>query len=605
MAWRNLIGSALRRHPRAMLADSLCWAAALTAALWARLDFGDVRAWLPGLATVVAMALAAQLAVGIAHGPYGKNHRSGSVEEALDVAGTVVIVGLTVSLLVSLQSPPMVPRGVPIVATPIVVTLALGLRIAGRVSHTRLAAKNSTGRRAIVYGAGDGARLLLRSIALNPASSITPVALVDDDRAKQRLRVEGVPVRGTRDSIVRLAAELGADLLVVAIPSADGALLRAASQVAEDAGLEVLSLPSLSKLVGRVPTVGDLDRLDLADLLGRRPVVLDRERIDHSLSGRTVLVTGAGGSIGSELCRQVAKFGPARLFLLDRDESGLHATHLSLYGNGLLDDDSIVLANIRDPLALRRAFERTRPEIVFHAAALKHLPILETHAIEAWETNVLGTLNVLEAAAVAGVKTFVNISTDKAANPTSVLGYSKRLGERLTAEFAQAGHGRYVSVRFGNVLGSRGSVLHSFMSQIEHGGPITVTHPDVERFFMLIPEASQLVLQAATMGEGGEVMVLEMGDQIRIVDVARTLARRHSSKPIDIWYTGLRPGEKLREELFDDSETPEATDHPLVHQVVAERMDLDGVRDIAFTTDADARTWMATVARNELGLRHG
>src|SRR6478735_8654016 len=246
-----------------------------------------------------------------------------------------------------------------------------------------------------------------------------------------------------------------------------------------------------------------------------RPVQLDTTAIADQISGRRVLVTGAGGSIGSELCRQIARFGPSRLFMLDRDESGLQATEMTLSGHGLLDSDDLILADIRDPKALADAFERARPEVVFHAAALKHLPLLEAHPLEAWKSNVIGTLNVLTAAEAAGVSTFVNISTDKAANPTCVLGYSKRLAERLTADFARRAQCRYVSVRFGNVLGSRGSVVHAFTAQIEMGGPITVTHPDVHRYFMLIPEACQLVLEAASIGVDGEVMVLEMGEQVK------------------------------------------------------------------------------------------
>ena len=239
---------------------------------------------------------------------------------------------------------------------------------------------------------------------------------------------------------------------------------------------------------------------------------------------------------------------PAKLDLLDRDESGLQATQLSLVGHGLLDDDAVVLADIRDAARMAEVFAGYHADIVFHAAALKHLPLLEANPMEAWKSNVLGTLNVLEAAAEVGVGTFVNISTDKAANPSCMLGYSKRVAERLTAHFASREPGRYVSVRFGNVLGSRGSVVHAFTAQIERGGPITVTHPDVERYFMLIPEACQLVLQAASLGDDGDVIVLDMGEQVRIVDVAQTLIRMSGSRDIDIVYTGLRPGEKLAED---------------------------------------------------------
>ncbi|QIM21555.1 polysaccharide biosynthesis protein [Phycicoccus sp. HDW14] len=255
---------------------------------------------------------------------------------------------------------------------------------------------------------------------------------------------------------------------------------------------------------------------------------------------------------------------PERLVLLDRDESALHAVQLDLDGEGLLQNENIVLADIRDLSTLRRRFREHRPDIVFHAAALKHLPLLERFPAEAWQTNVLGTLNVLTAAEEVGVGTFVNVSTDKAADPTSVLGYSKRVAERLTAGFAERGDGRYLSVRFGNVLGSRGSVVPAFTAQIRRGGPVTITHPDVRRYFMLIPEACQLVMQAATMEAAGEVLVLDMGEQVKIVDLARTLISMSGQPDVEIAFTGLRPGEKLAEDLFGQADDHRVTTHELI-----------------------------------------
>ena len=279
-----------------------------------------------------------------------------------------------------------------------------------------------------------------------------------------------------------------------------------------------------------------------------------------------VLITGAGGSIGSELARQVFRLGPRKLILLDRDESELHGVQLSLYGSGLLDTDDMVLCDIRDEDALWAVFEKHRPEVVFHAAALKHLPMLERFPMEGWKTNVLGTYNVLRCAHEAGVGRFVNISTDKAADATSVLGQTKRLAERLTAWYADTHDLPYVSVRFGNVLGSRGSVLYTFRAQIERGGPITVTHPDVTRYFMTIPEACQLVLQAAVIGRPGDVLVLDMGEPVKIVDVAERLIAE-SGKDVEVQFTGLRHGEKLHEVLFSSYEEGTQSGHPLISQV--------------------------------------
>jgi FlaA1/EpsC-like NDP-sugar epimerase len=269
-------------------------------------------------------------------------------------------------------------------------------------------------------------------------------------------------------------------------------------------------------------------------------------------------------------------------------------------GHGLLDNDEVILADIRDLDTMRTVFQITRPDIVFHAAALKHLPLLETYPLEAWKSNVVGTLNVLTAAAEVGVGTFVNISTDKAANPTCVLGYSKRVAERLTADFARTESGRYVSVRFGNVLGSRGSVVPAFSAQIERGGPITVTHPDVERFFMLIPEACQLVLEAGSIGADGEVMVLDMGEQVKIVEVANTLIRLSGRHDIDIIYTGLRPGEKLAEDLFSIHEDGRATTNPLVTSVDVPKLDSALVRHLSMPTHETALAWMRQESSDRL-----
>jgi dTDP-glucose 4,6-dehydratase len=298
------------------------------------------------------------------------------------------------------------------------------------------------------------------------------------------------------------------------------------------------------------------------------------------LRGKKVLVTGAGGSIGSELCRQIAKYGPAELILLDHDETGLQGTQISISGHGLLNTDDVVLASIRDAESLRLIFEERQPEVVFHAAALKHLPMLEQYPDEAWKTNVLGTLNVLQAARAVGVTTFVNISTDKAANPTSILGHSKRVAEKLTAWAAQETGDRYLSVRFGNVIGSRGSMLPTFTALIEAGGPLTITHPDVTRFFMTIPEACQLVVQAGGIGRPAEVLILDMGEPVRILDVAQRMIDK-SGKDIAIVYTGLRPGEKLHEELLGDSELDRRPVHPkishaTVNAISPERLDKSG-----------------------------
>ena len=314
------------------------------------------------------------------------------------------------------------------------------------------------------------------------------------------------------------------------------------SNEARAVDLSVKVLPGLNSILGDAVGIRDLRDINITDVLGRAPVDTDIPAIAGYLAGRRVLVTGAGGSIGAELCRQIARFEPAALYMLDRDESALHGVQLSLTGQAMLDSDDVILCDIRDPEALQAVFGAARPEVVFHAAALKHLPMLEQYPEEAWKTNVLGTLNVLRAARDADVDAFVNISTDKAANPCSVLGYSKRIAERLTAGMAAGTRGTFLSVRFGNVLGSRGSVLTSFAEQVARGGPVTVTDPQVTRFFMMIPEACELVIQAAVLGEDGQALVLEMGDPVRIVEVAEQIIAMSGKPDAEIVFTGLRPG---------------------------------------------------------------
>jgi FlaA1/EpsC-like NDP-sugar epimerase len=312
--------------------------------------------------------------------------------------------------------------------------------------------------------------------------------------------------------------------------------------------------------------VGDIRPPTETDLLGRHVVDTDVDAIASYLTGRRVLVTGAGGSIGSELCRQISRFAPDSLVMLDRDESALHALQLRIEGRAMLDARELVVADLRDATRLREVFAEHQPQVVFHAAALKHLPLLEMHPSEAVKTNIGGTQNVLDAAASVGVERFVNISTDKAAGPISVLGYTKRICERLTAAATTASAGTYLSVRFGNVLGSRGSVLTSFHAQLDAGGPMTVTDPDVTRYFMTVEEAVQLVIQAGAVGRGGEALVLDMGEPVRIDDVARRLAAQ-APRPIEIVYTGLRPGEKLEESLLGPGEIDVRPSHPQISQV--------------------------------------
>ena len=580
-----------------VLFDAAIWFIAIYGATWLRLDFEHAPVFTKTTLIIAVAAVVGHLLVGAVVGPYKVGHQRGSFEETTDISRTVIITAGGLMVWAWIANPQVVPRSVPVIAGALAIVGMFAVRFLIRSWRSRHTASRENERRVVVFGAGDAGRRLLRSMMHDEQSGFFPVALLDDDKKKERLTIDGVRVRGTRHDIADVASKFDATALVVALPLAEAELIRELTDLAAAAGLDVLVLPPLRDIIGGQPTPYDLRDVKLEDLLGRQPISLDTTVIAEQITGRKVLVTGAGGSIGSELCRQIARFGPAKLFLLDRDESGLQTTQMSLTGEGLLQGDEVILGSIRNVDTLRRVFQLTRPDIVFHAAALKHLPLLETYPLEAWKTNVLGTLNVLTAAADAGVGTFVNISTDKAADPTCVLGYSKRVAERLTADFARTHPGRYVSVRFGNVLGSRGSVVHAFTAQIDRGGPITVTHPDVERFFMLIPEACQLVLEAASIGPDGEVMVLEMGQQVKIVDVANTLIRLSGRRDIDIIYTGLRPGEKISEHLFSLHEDRRPTSNPLVASVDVPSLGVDGLRSLNLPDHVAAADWMRQKTR--------
>ena len=448
----------------------------------------------------------------------------------------------------------------------------IGGRGAWRASHRFQARQHPGVARAIIMGAGDAGQRTITMLTTDSDPPFVPVALLDDDPAKAMVQHRHLRVSGNRHAIATTAAATGATALILAIPRGDPETFRELTELGEAAGLEVSILPTVAHLTRSPLRNTDIKPISEMDLLGRRSVETKVDEIAGYLTGRRVLVTGAGGSIGSELCRQIARFGPSSLIMLDHDESGLHAVELSLHGRAMLDTRNLVVCDIRDPGAIGDVFREHAPEVVFHAAALKHLPLLEMYPAEGFKSNVVGTLNVLRAAAALGVSTFVNISTDTAANPTSVLGLSKRVAERLTTSFgATSPSSTFVSVRFGNVLGSRGSVLQTFAAQIEQGGPITVTHPEVTRYFMTIEEAVQLVIQAGAIGGEG-ALILDMGTPVKIDDVAHRLAG-NADTPIEIVYTGLRAGEKMHEELIGHDETAVATTHPLITRASVPALD--------------------------------
>ena len=523
------------------------------------------------LIRVLPMVSVVQAVTGYIVGIYRRRWRYGSFDE---VKGLILSALITTIILWVIRffdtSVDAFPRSAIVAGGILGLFFTAASRYSWRLIREQLrrpSAQNST--KLIIYGAGEGGIQIVNTMLRNPNSQYLPVAFLDDNPKTHRLRISGVPVLGGRNEIAKVTQRTGASTLLIAIPSADSTVVNEIVEIARESKLNVKILPVVQSLDERQVGAEDIRDLTDEDLLGRRRVKINLDEISDYLVNRRVLVTGAGGSIGSELCRQLVRFNPSEIIMLDRDESALHEVQLSIYGRALLDTPQTVLADLRDERAINEVFDSRKPQVVFHAAALKHLPLLERYPHEAYQTNVLGTATVLNAAQRTGVEVFVNISTDKAANPISVLGFSKKIAERLTADVAsRTNQGKYISVRFGNVLGSRGSVLMSFRDQIAKGGPVTVTHRGVTRYFMTISEAVQLVVQAGAIGRTGEILVLDMGKPVNIHDVAEQLVK-NSGKPIKIEVVGLRVGEKVHEELFAEGETDERPRHPLISHVAA------------------------------------
>ncbi|MFF1571166.1 polysaccharide biosynthesis protein [Leifsonia sp. NPDC058292] len=556
----------LRRFGSQFALDAIAWLVAISIAAVLRYDFNVThmaKSIIP-LLVLAVVAAGAQLVIGWAFSLYRGRFTYGSFDEVKGLLLCVCIVAVALGVPVVIFGNSLnIPRSVVFIALPFAFVLMGGARYVKRLYVEAHSKPGADAVPTLVIGAGYMGGVLVQRMLTDRHSPFLAVGLLDDDPALRHRRIRGVPVLGDLEHLPEVAERTGAKAVIVAIARVDAALLRRITDPAHAAGLQVKVLPTLGEILNGQSTLTDIRDIAIEDLIGRQPVDTDVATIASYLTGKRVLVTGAGGSIGSELCRQISKYGPAELMMLDRDETSLQAAQISLSGHGLLDTNEVILADIRDPKAILDIFRRRQPEVVFHAAALKHLPMLEQYPDEAWKTNVLGTLNVLEAAGEVGVATFVNISTDKAANPTSVLGHSKRLAEKLTAGAAETSVGRYLSVRFGNVIGSRGSMLPTFQALIESGGPLTITHPDVTRYFMTITEACQLVVQAGSIGDPGEVLILDMGEPVRILDIAERMIA-FSGKDIEIRFTGLRPGEKLNEDLIGASESDERPKHPKI-----------------------------------------
>lgn len=420
------------------------------------------------------------------------------------------------------------------------------------------------GRRALIVGAGAAGEMLIRDLLATPDSGYVPVVFADDNPAKFKREIRGIRVAGNVGQIPALVKQWDIEVVLIAVPSAGDAQMRRIVEVCEACNVEFKTLPSVKELLNGTVAQTALRSVSIEDILGRTPIKLDWAGIKAHMQGKTVLVTGGGGSIGSELCKQLAKTQPRKLIVFDQCEFNLYKIDAELQRRFPELPRAAVLGDVADPVAVQRAIREQKPEIVFHAAAYKHVPLLQNQVREALHNNLIGTKILAEAAIAAGVARFVLISTDKAVNPTNVMGATKRAAEILCQNLDRQGHTRFTTVRFGNVLDSAGSVVPLFREQIQAGGPVTVTHPDITRYFMTIPEACQLIMQAETIGRGGEVFVLDMGEPVKISYLAEQMIRLSGKRPgtdIKIEYVGLRPGEKLYEELFHEQEQLLPTGH--------------------------------------------
>ena len=435
------------------------------------------------------------------------------------------------------------------------------------VGRRRLQYRLQDARRALIVGAGAAGEMIVKELMGHPTLGLNPIGFVDDDRSKHGHRMCDLPVLGNLASIPDLVLSHEIDEIVIAMPRAPGAVVRQVVRAALEVGVKTRTVPGMFDIISGKVSVASLRQVEIQDLLRREPIQTDLDQVRSLATGETVLVTGAGGSIGSELCRQLARLEPAQVLLLGHGENSIFDVLSELTERFPTVTTVPVIADVRDRDRMQQVFAQYRPYSVFHAAAHKHVPLMEGNIAEAVTNNVLGTKNVAELAAEYGVEHLVMISTDKAVRPTNIMGATKRVAEQIVQEIAEASERKFVAVRFGNVLGSRGSVVPTFLRQIQSGGPVTVTHPEMRRYFMTIPEAVQLVLQAGAIGRGGEVFVLDMGEPVKVLDLATDLIRLSGLEvgiDIEIRFSGTRPGEKLYEELFFDSESAVATDHPKV-----------------------------------------
>ncbi|HHV96821.1 MAG TPA: polysaccharide biosynthesis protein [Clostridiaceae bacterium] len=536
-----------------------------------------------------------------------------SLHEALKI-GQAVLAGNILVILIALVLPIKSSFSALIISSFLDFVFVAGIRFVYRLYWSMLknkfnshfySNKNLKEKRLMIIGAGEAGSVIVKELESSPCLHSKAVVIIDDDENKIGKKLHGVPILGNRNDIVRLAEEKKIDEIIIAIPSAPGSEINKIFAECSKTKCKVRILPSLSQLIDGKVSINKVRDVQLEDLLGREPVKVDLENIALYLKDKVVLVTGGGGSIGSELCRQIAAFSPKRLLILDNYENGAYDIMNELIFKFPELKLKVLIANIREKQRMESIFKTYRPNVVFHAAAHKHVPLMEENPSEAIKNNVFGTLNLVECSDKYGVSKFILISTDKAVNPTNIMGATKRIAEMLIQAADRYSKTDFAAVRFGNVLGSNGSVVPLFKKQIENGGPVTVTHPEVTRFFMTIPEAVQLVIQAGAMAKGGEIFVLDMGKPVKILDLAKNLIRLSGYKPdedIKIVFTGLRPGEKLYEELLLEEEGLKATKHdkifvakPIFTDFAVLKRELDILYDLLTKEDEEILNYIPNI----------
>ena len=581
-----------------LLADIIITLIAITAAFALRLAGDTVTDYIGSLYWMILISLLIKPAIYYFFGLYRRLWAYASINELTLISAAVTVASAVFSavmliLFISRINGARIlnfPRTILAIDWLLSLVGIGGLRFSFRlVAEGRAASKKPIARKArnvLIIGAGDAGALVVRELQRNPQLGLHPVGYLDDDLSKQRHQIHGVQVVGKLADLRRTLEHRSVNEVIIAIPSAGGKVVRLVTDVCRLKGIPFRTMQGLFELIGGKVSVKRLREVDIADLLRREPAQIQDQLVGAALTGKRVLVTGAGGSIGFEICRQIARWGPQTLILLGHGENSIFEAMLELREDFPSLPFQLVIADIRDKPRIHGIFSDFRPQVVFHTAAHKHVPLMESNIEDAISNNIIGTKNIVQAASAVNTELLVLISTDKAIRPANVMGATKRIAEMIVLEAAHRTGHAYSVVRFGNVLGSRGSVVPLFKRQIAHGGPVTVTHPDMKRYFMTIPEAVHLVLQAAAMGQGGEVFMLNMGQQVRIMDLAEDLIRLSGLEPgkdIEITFTGIRPGEKLSEDLWGDGMEYGKTDHPEIFRAVAEEavipQDLDKIVD--------------------------